>query len=192
MGVTSLPERSIERGKKPLGLHALEGVFAQVIANAALKRVGADPRLDRGKNSGALFVRDSVERFASVGRRDDGLPNGARAHESIDIHDPVRRRERIDARPKEGCHLSTMRDVIHVAIPSLSQRSFHHDAVTRFPNHWCASSCAMMRAWPRFAWSEALAGSTSSFSSRNVMSPAFSIAPDWKSGTATMSSLSYG
>ena len=33
---------------------------------------------------------------------------------------------------------------IHVANPSFSHRLSHHAIVTRLPNHWCATSCAMM------------------------------------------------
>ena len=41
-----------------------------------------------------------------------------------------------------GYRSSAAFDAIQDAKPSLSQRSSHHDMVTRSPNHWCAISCA--------------------------------------------------
>ena len=70
--------------------------------------------------------------------------------------------------------------------------SSHHFIVTRLPNHWCAISCEMIAATFLRTPSDARFGSTSSSRSRNVIAPAFSIAPAAKSGTATMSSLPKG
>ena len=80
----------------------------------------------------------------------------------------------------------------HVANPSFSQISSHHFIVTRLPNHWCASSCAITDATALRTPIEAVASSTSSMRSRKVMAPAFSIAPAAKSGTPMMSSLPNG
>ncbi|NUQ12655.1 MAG: DEAD/DEAH box helicase [Gemmatimonadaceae bacterium] len=91
-----------------------------------------------------------------------------------------------------GRHASTTLVSIQVANPSFSQRSSHHSMVTRLPNQWCAISCATFSAMLRRAATEALCASSSTRSSRNVMSPAFSIAPNPNSGTARRSSFGYG
>jgi hypothetical protein len=75
-----------------------------------------------------------------------------------------------------------------LANASFSHRSFHHAIVTRSPNHWCDISCAMIPFIATRAASAACS-SSSSRSSRNVISPAFSIAPALKLGTASRSSL---
>src|SRR5438067_1773719 len=54
--------------------------------------------------------------------------------------------------------------------------------VTRFPNHWCASSCVITSATRFCTLSGAVRGSSRSATSRKVIAPAFSIAPASKSG----------
>ena len=82
---------------------------------------------------------------------------------------------------------------IQVAKPSFSQMSSHHFIVTRLPNHWCAISCEMIAGDAACARRpRSSPGSTSSSRSRNVIAPAFSIAPAAKSGTPMMSSLPNG
>ena len=78
---------------------------------------------------------------------------------------------------------------IQVAKPSFSQMSSHHFIVTRSPNHWCAISCEMIDATVLRVPSDARSGSAKRYSSRNVIAPAFSIAPAAKSGTPMMSSF---
>ena len=76
---------------------------------------------------------------------------------------------------------------------SLSQRSSHQAMVTRSPNHWCATSCAITVADAHLLVLGGVSSDRRSRSgSRYVMSPAFSIAPYSKSGTAMWSSLGYG
>ncbi len=70
-----------------------------------------------------------------------------------------------------------------MAKASLSHKSSHHSMVTRFPNHWWASSWVITSATRFCTASGAVAGSASSATSRKVTAPAFSIAPASKSGT---------
>jgi hypothetical protein len=70
--------------------------------------------------------------------------------------------------------------------------SSHHFIVTRLPNHWCAISCATTPATALSVSTDAVASSASSSRSRNVIAPAFSIAPAAKSGMPMMSSLPNG
>ena len=79
-----------------------------------------------------------------------------------------------------------------VANASFSQMPFHHLIVTRSPNHMCATSWWITTATFCNSGSDARAGSTSRSTSRNVMHPKFSIAPNAKSGTAIRSTLSPG
>ena len=84
-----------------------------------------------------------------------------------------------------------IRRAIQVAKASLSQRSSHHGMVTRSPNHWCASSCAVTLISACSCPTVAVFASSSSSASPKVTAPAFSIAPRF-SGTAMRSSLAYG
>ena len=61
------------------------------------------------------------------------------------------RRPHRDRRATPDATPSAASRVMNVAKPSLSQMSSHHFIVTRSPNHWCAISCAMTPATPRFA-----------------------------------------
>jgi hypothetical protein len=91
-----------------------------------------------------------------------------------------------------GRQSSTIEKAIQVANDSLSHRSSHHSMVTRSPNHMCASSCAITSATRLRSARLMVFGSTSSSVSRNVTAPAFSMAPNSKSGTAIRSSFAYG
>ena len=75
---------------------------------------------------------------------------------------------------------------------SLSQMPFHHDIVTRSPNHMWAISWAMVMAARSCSGRLVRSVSISSNVSRNVTQPRFSIAPNAKSGTATRSSFDPG
>ena len=55
-----------------------------------------------------------------------------------------------------------------MANASFSHRSSHHTIVTRLPNHWCASSCVITSATRFCTASGAVAGSSSSATSRKV------------------------
>ena len=79
-----------------------------------------------------------------------------------------------------------------VAKPSFSQMSSHHFIVTRLPNHWWAISWATTDATIWRCSTDPVASSTSRARSRNVIAPAFSIAPAAKSGMPMMSSLPNG
>jgi hypothetical protein len=57
--------------------------------------------------------------------------------------------------PVAGRHASIVSSAMKLANASFSQMSSHHAIVTRSPNHWCASSCAMMLAAPTRAASDA-------------------------------------
>ena len=91
-----------------------------------------------------------------------------------------------------GFQSSTTLKAIQVANASFSHRSSHQAMVTRSPYHMCASSWAMTSATRFFSASEMVFSSTSRSVSRKVTAPAFSIAPNSKSGTAIRSSLPYG
>ena len=65
-----------------------------------------------------------------------------------------------------GRQSSTTRKAIQVAKASLSQRSSHQVMVTRLPNHWWASSCVTTSAMRLRCASDAVAGSSSSATSR--------------------------
>ncbi len=91
-----------------------------------------------------------------------------------------------------GFHASTASISMNVAKASLSHSPFHHDIVTRSPNHMCAFSCATTSATRSSSPCVALCGSTSKAVSRKVMAPRFSMAPEAKSGMARRSSLSPG
>ena len=39
-------------------------------------------------------------------------------------------------------------EIVTVAKPSFRKMSDYHFIVTRFPNHWCASSCTITSATP--------------------------------------------
>src|SRR5208337_3056367 len=69
---------------------------------------------------------------------------------------------------QSGFHCATGCGVIQVAKPSLSQMSSHHFMVTRSPNHWWATSCAMVSATPFFAPTEEVFSSISSAVSHEV------------------------
>ena len=94
---------------------------------------------------------------------------------------------------QSGRHAASGLLAAQVAKPSFSQMSSHHFIVTRLPNHWCAISWATTDA-TIFALVDRCrsASSTSSARSRNVIAPAFSIAPAAKSGMPMMSSLPNG
>ena len=81
---------------------------------------------------------------------------------------------------------------MNVANASLSQMPFHHDMVTRSPNHMWAFSWATTSATRSSSAWVACRSSTSSAVSRKVMAPKFSMAPAAKSGMASRSSLSPG
>ena len=91
-----------------------------------------------------------------------------------------------------GCSWPWILLPIQVAKPSLSQMSSHQRIVTRSPNHWCASSCALtpQKHW-RWLHRRSSRRGTSGCRGRRS-GPAFSIAPAQKSGAATLSSLSNG
>ncbi len=88
-----------------------------------------------------------------------------------------------------GFQSSTMAKAIQVAKASLSQRSSHQAMVTRSPYHMWASSWAITSAARLRSARVAVAGSSSSSVSRKKTAPAFSMAPNSKSGTATRSSF---
>uniref|UniRef100_A0A182QGM6 USP domain-containing protein n=1 Tax=Anopheles farauti TaxID=69004 RepID=A0A182QGM6_9DIPT len=80
-----------------------------------------------------------------------------------------------------GWRKSTPRLATYVAKPSFSHRSVHQRIVTRLPNHWWASSCAMTDATRCLLLAVDTLGWYSSAVSRYVIKPQFSIAPDAKS-----------
>ena len=73
---------------------------------------------------------------------------------------------------------------MNVANASFNQMPFHQPIVTRSPNHMWASSWATTSATSCRSFCVAVAGSTSSRFSRNVMQPRFSIAPGGEVGQA--------
>lgn len=64
--------------------------------------------------------------------------------------------------------------------------------VTRFPNHWCASSCATTYAALDMTRLLEVAGSNRILVGLYVITPQFSMAPDTNSGTTTWSLLGMG
>src|SRR5215813_10678998 len=78
----------------------------------------------------------------------------------------------------------------HSANDSFSHRSSHHRMVTRSPNHMWAISCAITMA--RVSRSASVTADRNTNSSRNVTSPAFSMAPALNSGTKAWSYLPNG
>ena len=90
--------------------------------------------------------------------------------------------------PRSGRQRSLAFLPIHSAKLSLSQMSVHHTGVTRSPNHWCASSCAVTSPKPR-SWLNGASASSRMSESENTTSPAFSMAPPI-TGEAIRSSFS--
>lgn len=64
----------------------------------------------------------------------------------IGLHDRLWWVGRLTQISYSGKQWSTARYCAHVAKPSLSQRSVHHDIVTRLPNHMWDTSCATVSA----------------------------------------------
>ncbi len=104
----------------------------------------------------------------------------------------LRSRPKLVQRFHSGANASHAAISMNVANASFSQMPFHQPMVTRSPNHMWASSWATTSATSSCSIWVLVAGSTSSSTSRNVMSPRFSMAPAAKSGRATMSTLSLG
>ena len=104
----------------------------------------------------------------------------------------MRSSPKVSQRFQSGRKASQAATSMKVAKASLSQMPFHQRIVTRSPNHMWASSWATTSATSCSSDWVAVAGSTSSTLSRNVMQPRFSIAPAAKSGSATRSTLSDG
>ena len=98
----------------------------------------------------------------------------------------------VTQRCHSGFHASTASISMNVAKASLSQIPFHHDIVTRSPNHMWATSWATTSATRSSSVCVAVFSSTRRAVSRNVIAPRFSIAPEAKSGIARQSSLSPG
>ena len=104
----------------------------------------------------------------------------------------VRERPKPTQRSQSGRKASVVSISMNVANASLSQMPFHQRMVTRSPNHMWASSWAITSTTFCSSGWVAVAGSTSSRTSRKVTQPRFSMAPKAKSGMATRSSLSPG
>ena len=75
-------------------------------------------------------------------------------------------RANADQRSQSGRIASVVSNAMKVANASFSQIPFHQRIVTRFPNHWWASSCATTSAMFSSSCCVAWAGSTRSTDSR--------------------------
>ena len=111
---------------------------------ARAERLRAEVALEHREQRPALGVGDGVERVVDVVIALDGLAHLPRALLRVRVDGTLERRRRARARRRTPGAPPPRRALpIQVAKASFSQMSSHHGIVTRLPNHWCASSCAL-------------------------------------------------